>query len=65
MPRPKRARKLSEEGIAKTLWLRLGTIRRAEREAQRGGTSLSVFAEEALRREIERREDARRVDAVA
>jgi len=65
MPRPKKVRKMADQGIAKTLWLRFGTVRDAEREAARDLVSLSVLTEEALRREVERRREARRILEVA
>ena len=65
MSRPKKVRKMADQGIAKTLWLRFGTVRDAEREAARDLVSLSVLAEEALRREVDRRREARRILEVA
>lgn len=58
MPRVKKVRKASEEGRATTLWLRRGTVRRAEAEARKERLSLSQFAERALQKELEARSPA-------
>ena len=57
MPRIKRARKPSEEGIAKTLYLRRGVVKRAERAARQEDSSLSAFVDRVLAAELDRRAD--------
>lgn len=57
MPRLKRTRKPSEEGVPKTLYLRRGIVTRCEREARKEDSSLSAFVDRVLAAELARRAD--------
>lgn len=59
MARPKKARKPREQGVAKTLYLRLGVVQDVEREAQREDLSVSAFVERLLVRELNELKAAR------
>lgn len=61
MNRPRRLRKASEEGVPKTLYLRRGVVRRAEREAAREKLSLSAYVDRVLAKELDESEAARAV----
>lgn len=58
MARPKKPRKSSDEGIPKTLYLRRGTVKRAEREARKEETSVSALVDQLLADEFARRDAA-------
>lgn len=58
MPRLKTARKLSDQGVAKTLYLKFGTVRKAERKAKSQSLSLSAYVERLLSRELEEKGSA-------
>lgn len=58
MARLRKTRKLGEQGVATTLYLRLGVRREAQREAEREGASLSVFVNTLIQKEIDRRKAA-------
>ena len=53
MARNRRVRKAGEEGVPKTLWLRINVIRRAEREARRQERSLSEFVNGAIAEKLD------------
>lgn len=53
MARLKKARKPSEEGIPKTLYMRRGIVARAQRQARREVLSLSAFVEATLREKLD------------
>lgn len=59
MARPKKARKASEQGVAKTFYLRFGVVQDLEREARRADTSASAIVEQLLVEGLEQRKAAR------
>lgn len=63
MARPKKPRKPSEQGVAKTFYLRFGVVQDLEREARRDNLSASAVAELLLVEGIEKRRAARAVAA--
>lgn len=59
MPRPKKRRKASEQGLGISTWWKLGTLRRVDRAAEREQISRSDFVERALLKELDVVEAAR------
>jgi hypothetical protein len=55
MAQPKKGRKASDVGVAKTYYLRFGVTRDVEREARFEGRSASSIVEELLIKGIEQR----------
>lgn len=53
MPRPKKRRKASEQGLPVSTWWKVGILRRVDRVADREDISRSDFVERAVLRELE------------
>jgi predicted HicB family RNase H-like nuclease len=53
MARHRRVRKASEKGEPKTLWLRRGVVRRADREARKQDVSLSEYVNTVLTEKLD------------